>query len=141
MSALQDRIDELEEENRQLREALCPSSDVVALMHLFGIRQHEAKILAVMLRHDVASNSAIDCALYGDRPGDWPDQNTHKVHVCRIRKAVPDWARPQNVWGIGYRLMPGARQRIREMIDAEGLRPAGEAASRVLADLEARRNA
>ena len=111
------RIEELEEENRTLRSELVgPSERIAALINAYKFRPHEAKIVNAMLGRDMATTRTLDCALEYDMRDDPPDTNVFKVHMCRIRKKMPDWARPQTVWGLGYRILPEAQKRILQEI-------------------------
>ena len=109
-------VDTLTEENRQLR-AMAFGDCVTGLMALFGLTKFQARILSCIIANEVASFTAIEAALWWDHdaPPDGAD-NSIKVLMVRVRKQVPEWARPISVWGIGFRLLPAARQRLKAML-------------------------
>lgn len=123
--AMNDRIAELEEEVTQLREMMFASALAPQLQVKFGLTRKLSELLALLVQHDVASHRLIDAALWFDRP-EVDTRGTLQVMMAKLRRKLPDWGRPQAVWGVGYRLLPAARERLRAELDADA--PAREAA-------------
>ncbi len=44
------------------------------------------------------------------------DEGAHRAQVSKLRKKLPDWARPMSVQGVGVRLLPDAKARIKAML-------------------------
>lgn len=75
--ALRDRIEYLEEENRQLRQRLTAKDgeDFCLRAHrAFGLTKAEGRILAVLVRCGLAETSALYDALYGFNELDEPER-------------------------------------------------------------------
>lgn len=115
---LRDTIEELREENRQLREQLCPSERIEIGVHLTLVEQNTLKILLARSPNIVSSETL---GMFG-RDGvttrvDDPD--LHKlasVHVCKIRKKVGTRFSITPHWGVGYSLDRDNAARLRELM-------------------------
>ena len=106
-------MDELREENRQLREALKPETFVV--YPALNLSRSEAMLLA-MLRdaRTVLSKERmrirLDAAWRRDRPGTVKGID---VHICRLRKKLrPFGVEIDSVWGVGLSMTAESKTRL-----------------------------
>ena len=139
--SLRDRIDLLEEENRQLREA---AEALVIFPPSWRLAEMEAKLLSALMRARTGcmSHESLLTALYGLEPD--VDIEIIRVWVYRVRKKLRAAAVPVEihaVWGQGIRLSAEARMALVAALAGED----GSAAERreaettaVIADLTAR---
>ena len=100
---LRERIDYLEEENRQLREELAPQ---VALPRDWRLTGTEEKLFRHLIGRPVLTRASLMVALYADRPaGDVPSAKCLDVFVFKLRqKLAPHGVRIDTVWRTGFRL-------------------------------------
>ena len=84
---LRDRIDYLEEENRQLHERL---AKYVTLPTKWRLNRSEATVFGELISTSVVSKERIMDALYGHRPDcDWPESGKIiDVHICNLRRKL-----------------------------------------------------
>ena len=112
-ASLRDRIEELEEENRQLRDLL--KCEDVELPREWGLTKAEARFVRLILGNPIATYELIMSALWWDKADGPPDtaHNSISIRVCRIRQKIPllrDGLK--NVHGQGYELTDAARREI-----------------------------
>lgn len=101
---LQDRIDQLEALN---------GMDWTAPIE-FGLTARQSRLLGVMLQREVMTTDAGMAALYRDHGRDEPDEQIIKVQVHKIRHKLKALGLPIiTVWGVGYRVEPAVKARIR----------------------------
>ena len=118
MIAQRERIEELEEEVRQLRELLAPT---VALPASLGLSQSARKVLGALLARSprTVKKDALMHALYFNID-DAPEQKIIDVFIHKIRKAL----RPLGVeigtdWGIGYFIDAKSAAALHGLIEGE----------------------
>lgn len=119
--ALKERISELEEELIQLKERMSPVDN--PFFGRFGLSAQLAAILWVLYRGDIVSNARLDAVteLHGRETRS--DEGAHinlrtKVALCKLRsKLEPYEVAFETVWGVGYRLSPANKQRLKELIE------------------------
>lgn len=108
------RIEELEDENTMLREALG--------LTFWGdptwpLSKSERKLLGVLSRVQVASQERLMTALYADT-NDPPADKVIMVRITNIRRKLkPYGIEIKNRWGQGYWLTPESREIIRATDD------------------------
>ncbi|GAA4108667.1 helix-turn-helix domain-containing protein [Aminobacter aganoensis] len=96
-------IETLQEQVRQLEEALAPPS--VHIPVEWKLTNYEKRIYAFLTTRELASKSAIMQALYSNR-SDEPYDRVVDVFICRIRRKLkPFDLHIETVWGEGYTLV------------------------------------
>lgn len=123
IQSLRAQIDELEEKNRLLKEALAPSlSTVFVAAMLFSSK--EADIVSMLLAHPLCTKESIMVGLYSNSP-EWPEPKIIDVFICRIRARFkrfnlldPDFPliKIETIWGRGYRMPKEQQDALREVI-------------------------
>lgn len=104
LAAKQEEIDHLQEQLRQLREELAPSS--VVIPREWKLTASQSRVFAHMTTRELVTHSSIMLALYSDRPADHPDPRIVPVFVAKIRrKLAPHGVRIDTVWGQGFSLV------------------------------------
>lgn len=122
--ALRDRIEYLEEENRQLRERLASKDgdDFCTRAHrAFGLTKAEGRILAVLVRCGLAETSALYDALYGFNELDEPEKPNEAVrsHMKRMRRKLrPAGVEIETHYGFGFALGDEGRAAVRRAVEA-----------------------
>lgn len=121
IARLRDRVEELEEENRQLREQLSPR---VSLSNSIGVRltQVEENILNMLIArspnivtHEVLSEYSRDGVT--PRVEELASCNQAKVYVCKIRKKIaPIGVEIATHWGQGFSLDKANAAKLRALI-------------------------
>jgi len=107
IARLRDRVDELEEENRQLREALSPAELMVSPIDGVHMPRQVATLFACLRKHRVASKNQLCTAVFGVGGGQDP-KGIH-VYIYKLRQVLePLGFRIETVWGQGYRLIEPA---------------------------------
>lgn len=117
---MRERIEELEEECRQLREMLVPP---VTFPYDLGLSKIENDILAFILARapNVALKNRILYAVWRD-PDDAADLKTINVHICKIRRKLAPFGVAITVaWGEGYFLHSAAAAILRGWLKGEAL--------------------
>lgn len=111
---LRDRIDELEETCRQLREALAP-------MRLWPptwrLTSHEGRVLSALLegRNGAKRKESLYTAIYGTDGG--AEIKIIDAHISRLRAKIGHIGiRIETVWGEGYSLPPASAALLREAL-------------------------
>ena len=100
MARLRERVETLEEEKRQLSEALAPRISFAAL----GLSPGEGVVVAALIAAGgaVVTKDRLMLALYGFR-NDVPDIRIVDVWICKARaKLCGVGARIATHWGVGY---------------------------------------
>jgi two-component system, cell cycle response regulator CtrA len=119
---LRDRIEELEETIRQLREPLPPA---YRLPRQWGLTPREADLLIVLFtaRLPYSHRDAIMDAMYGGLD-DQANDRIIDVWINKIRKKLkPFGIRVESKWGHGYGLSEGTKQIIRNSLLPDGRSP------------------
>lgn len=117
------RIQQLEIEKERLLDQIdvlkgALVNQVVALPAEWKLSPKEAEVFRALLKRDVVRFSAINAALYSDRP-DPPDDRSIYVFVWRARRKLKTFGIViSRVRGIGYSLDGGTRERFKERIAA-----------------------
>jgi len=92
----------LREQVRQMRAVLVPD---MAIPDAFRLTPSERRVFAHLAAREVVTYESIMLALYSDRANDFPQENTSRVFICKIRtKLEPHGVFIRSVWGRGYRL-------------------------------------
>lgn len=116
---LRNRVGELEEENRFLREAVTPSDSRFRSLQL---TPKEAVILRRLFDASprwLAYESLIVAASLADTVY---AENSIKVYIYRIRKKIDViGARISSKYGHGYLIEPSSKEKLREVIQREAL--------------------
>lgn len=115
--SLRDRIDLLEEENRQLREA---AEALVSFPRSWRLTEMEARFVSVLMRSKTGamSKEALMTALYGLEPD--VEDKVIDVWACKLRKkfkALGVAVEIETVWGQGYRLTAETRAVLRAALE------------------------
>lgn len=118
IARLRDRIGELEEENRQLREQMCPSERIEIGVHLTQIEQNIVKTLLARSPNIVSFETLGMFGRDGVTPRvDDPELGKlARVYVCKIRKKVGDLFEIKSHWGVGYSIDGDNAARLRELM-------------------------
>jgi two-component system cell cycle response regulator CtrA len=112
VSALCDRLEQLQHENALLRKLLMP---VESIPFVLGLSRKEGETLAILLRSSprVVNKGAILDALY---LLDTPHPKVVDVMVCEVRKKLkPFGITIETVHGIGYVMNDYSAHRLRAM--------------------------
>lgn len=121
VAELLQRIDELEEEVRQLREEKDCSKVIewLPIKRLLGLKNQKVARLVLCLMKSapqVVGRSRIESVLEVE-----PGGKNIDVYVCLARRAFANRvdAEIENVWGVGFRMSLKSRAAIREALDAK----------------------
>lgn len=118
------RIEELEEENRQLREAMGCSPSVEFIdrcKRIFGLPPSRAKMLALLMSGQVRSTEGLWLA-YCDPLKERPDIHVVTTIVCYLRASLrPFEVDIENVWGQGYVIRPEGVERLAGLLFYEAV--------------------
>jgi DNA-binding response OmpR family regulator len=115
LTALQDRVEELEM-------ALGQSDDfLISLAAHFGLHGIQAQIVAMLLERQGITHEGAHAVLYGRRPSrSQPTMATIKGHVRHCRKKLePFGIEIDRLIGLGYRLTPENKQKLRHLLQQE----------------------
>lgn len=123
MTPLEQKCARLKAENEALQDRVTYLMDALGstlamrFPSAWALTGSERVVLAVLVKRDVASRDAIMAALYSDQFGDEPDVAICNVFVCKLRKKLrPLGIEIKSVWGLGWRIEPEAKARIRELM-------------------------
>ena len=112
-AALRERVDELEEENRQLRAALRGAISIrYAGIHL---TRREMKIVDILLSSSVPLSQAAIIDRIDIRLAVQP--KTVDVHICKLRKKLGALNPPVGIytaWGVGYGMVDKSKSAMRD---------------------------
>jgi len=101
--ALREKIELLEEENRQLKELLEPKFSADPK---WGLTGSETRVLGYLVQRQSVTNEFLIDALYmGSAANKIPDDpsNMLKVWICRLRRKLKPFDIEINTeWGVGY---------------------------------------
>lgn len=121
-TASSERIEILEEENRQLKERIAKLSghdDAEALQFLFGLTPTESQILALLVHRGSADYDQLELVSLPDDRGDRVEDINGAIrsHIKRIRRKVrPHGIDLTTVYEFGYTMSDEMRRATREMI-------------------------
>lgn len=121
-SRLEDRIDELEEENRQLRERIAELTginDTWAARQAFGLTDTEARVLLLIVRCGQAEYRHLEASIWDDLDGCASDNppGCIRSHVKRMRKKIrPHGIDVETIYSFGYAISESSRARCRALI-------------------------
>ncbi|TPL40666.1 helix-turn-helix domain-containing protein [Mesorhizobium sp. B2-4-6] len=120
--ASRDRIETLQEENRQLKATiarLTGRNDAKMARKVFGLTEAEASIVMMLVSCGEAEYGQLQASIYTDRDlvelldPDWAIRS----HMKRIRrKTRPHGIDFQTVYGMGYRMSEACRAKARAAI-------------------------
>lgn len=115
--SLRDRIDLLEEENRQLREA---AEALISFPRSWRLTEKEARFVSALMRSKTGamSKEALMTALYGLEPD--VEEKIIDVWACKLRKKLKTLGvavEIETVWGQGYRLSVESRATLQLALD------------------------
>ncbi len=112
---LAERVEELEEENRQLLAMIRANDDTVGeLQDAFGLSKQQAELLGALLKHAQVSHDVALAAM----PVSWRtteriDMNHTKVIISRLRKKLArHGVKIETIWGWGYKMDDASKGRI-----------------------------
>lgn len=109
---LRDRVGEVEEENRQLKEeiGIISSTPNAASMRRLGLSPSMYQIFGLLVKTKIVRKSLIERTLWPDP--DLEPENSRTViavHLSRLRKVMTPYAVSiENVRGVGWRLSDGS---------------------------------
>lgn len=108
---LRERVEFLEEENRQLRETVLTKTWEPPIE--LGLTPQEKIVFTTLRNHDgTCSKQYIMDMLYSLRPNDVAEEKIIDVYICKIRKKIKEFGLTiETVWGQGY-VMPAASKGI-----------------------------
>lgn len=122
MSRLRQRLDELAEDNRQIRSEIgaSPSVDFVRrCRRVLGLSPSRAKMLAILMTGKVKSRNGIWLA-YCDPSKERPDIYVIDTLLSYLRKALrPYGVTIDNVWGQGWVMDDASRALVRSLLGLE----------------------
>jgi len=117
---LRDRIAELEEENRQLREALLPSKN--PFKGRFGLPLQLAVILSLLYHRNIASYAALEQVMNDNshwaKDGEFGGfQNRVKVAICKLRNILYEYdIEIKTIRSVGYSLDLANKDKLNKLI-------------------------
>lgn len=119
ITAMRDRIETLEEENRQLREMMRP---VLQFVPEWRLSEQQSRLLAMIYNRQLANYEQIVVAFDIQRRADGNDDQNHvKVVAHYLRKKLkPHGIKFNTVWGVGYAADSENKARIRAGIISTG---------------------
>lgn len=118
---LRARVDELEEELRQIKATLLPVDN--PFYGKFELPPQLAAILWTLYRHDLCNYARLDAVTKehgreyrGDSNGDINLRT--KVAMSKLRKKMrPHDIHFATVWAVGYRMEPKSREKLKQMLE------------------------
>lgn len=113
--AQQDRIEELEM-------ALGQSEDLlISLAARFRLHGIQAQILAMLLQREGITSVGVHAVIYGRRPArSQPSMEALKGHVYQLRRKLRTFGiEMETMIGLGFRLTPQNKQKIRDILAKE----------------------
>lgn len=112
---LRDKVDELQETVRQLKDLLAPP---FAFPREWRLSNLETRVLAALLaaKGPYITRQALYVAMY-DFETD-AQEKTVDVYLCKVRKKLP-WLKFANCWGSGFGLSAGTKELIRRALAGE----------------------
>lgn len=113
IAQLQARVDELEEENRQLKDQLLDVTWEPPLE--IGLTGKEAALIAILMKQKgVVSKESLLGTMYQLMTDDPPELKIIDVFVCKARKKLrPYGLEIATVWGRGYELPEATKALLR----------------------------
>src|SRR5688572_7781403 len=105
----------LREQNRQLRDLVFRKADAEPY-HRLGIRGMKAKLLAILMRHEVVSRDLAMEALYSHK-ADQPDPKVIEVMLCKLRKLLlPHSIKISVTYSVGWSISPEDKKHLLDVI-------------------------
>jgi len=119
IAKLRAKLDELEEENRQLREIMRPP--VVMMPGVLALTQTESRVLDCLYRRNTyVSREAI--LMHCNGLLSTTNAKCIDVHIMRIRRKIKAYAlKIETIWGGGFYLPPGSRANLKVLLEKEEL--------------------
>lgn len=122
------RLEALEAENERLSDRILVLEELLGMgieWPLFlGLTGKEGKMLGALMRREMQSKDSLWMALYGTRVDDGPEIKIIDVFVCKIRKKLARFGITiDTIWGQGYRLPPGMREKIKAAVNDQAGSP------------------
>lgn len=118
-------VEMLEDENEVLRERILQLEQALGyrlvVPLLFGLTDHESRLLGALLTRDIMSRAQLLTALYGHKPvDDEPELKIIDVYTCKARaKLKPFGVEISSKWGVGYYMTKEAKAKVQEYLAAE----------------------
>lgn len=111
LTALRERIEELEYENAELRRILKPTGARFKVE--WALTPAETAILATLLQRESATYEHLAVAAGVDQDAADPEFGV-KVHVCRMRPRLrKDGIEIKTIWHVGYALTAEMKKKVR----------------------------
>lgn len=107
---LRERVDELEETVRQLRDELGDEQELPDWLPV--LTRTERTILLLLADGRLVTTERIVASLYDHRE-DAPGENIVRVFISHLRRKLSPHIDIRNVWGQGYQITPASRDRLR----------------------------
>ena len=124
--AVDARLEAVEAENEMLRARIEQLEDIVGMRMpapiVFGFTGSERRVFGILMKRDVATKDMMMHALYSGRPDECVEIKIVDVFVCKMRSKLKRYnVSIETVWGVGYRLKPETKDKVRSMMKDEGL--------------------
>lgn len=122
LRAREDRIDELREENRQLRERIAEltgANDAWAARKAFGLTDTEARVLMLIVRCGQAEYRHLEDSIWGEDDGCESDNpgGCIRSHVKRLRRKIrPHGVDIGTIYGFGFAMDEATRAKVRKIL-------------------------
>lgn len=123
MQKLRDRIEELEEEIRQLRADIAPTEDTFAGV----LTRQQVALLKSIRNRKIASYQYIDQVLagqgnFGRGDGQELEQLRSKVAIYNLRQRLKPYGIEIKTWrGVGYYLDDENKAKLKELMEKKGI--------------------
>jgi hypothetical protein len=122
IAELRERVDELEEELRQLKESLAPPDN--PFIGKLGLTKQLAAVLFCLYRTEMATTQHLDAVtarygqVYAGRKGDDLAITIRtKVAVTKLRKKLePFGVEFETVWGVGYSMSSKDKVKLKNLL-------------------------
>ena len=120
---LRERVDELEEELRQLREKIAPEAN--PFLGKFGLSRQLAAVLLCLYRNKMVTFPMMEAVTekYAREIFDRKDDDGHvstraRVAVCKVRQRLAKHGITfKTVWGIGYAMEPEEKVKLEYLLE------------------------
>lgn len=90
----------------------------------WGMSPSMRRLLAFLMNSICPTKEQCLSALYWDRPNDEPELKIVDVFVCKIRKKlkrIDETLIIETIWGVGWRMTPATKDKLKTMLDEAGL--------------------
>ena len=118
------RVEELEAENAALRARIADleANGIRLFPRRFDLSANQAKMLALLMRPGIFSKDMLMRAIWEGRNYQPNQKKLIDVMIYKMReKLSPLGIEILTMWGQGYYLTPQTKERVREMMRAEGI--------------------